>query len=115
MQLTAIIWAHVVLNCILDGTCGHIGDLLGPLLTQFNTQKQAIPATQRPKSRSYVLQGLVLRFYCTHDAPIMQLALKIWAHVVHNCILDDTCGYIGDLVGSFLAKNSVAKRGIPTT
>ena len=31
MLLTAIIWAHVVLNCILNDARRHIGDLLGPL------------------------------------------------------------------------------------
>ena len=50
----------------------YIGNLLGPLLTQFNTQKQAIPATHRPTSRSCVLQCLALRFHCTHCAQIME-------------------------------------------
>ena len=91
LVLAPKIWAHVVQNCILDDTCGYIGDLVGPFLTQINVQKQAIPATKRPKSRSYVFQCLALRFHCTHCAQIMQLAQKIWAHVVLNCILDDTC------------------------
>ena len=36
------IWAHVLQNCILDDTCGQIGDLLGPFLTQFNVAKTSI-------------------------------------------------------------------------
>ena len=46
--------------------------LVGPLLTQFNAQKQALPATRRPKGRSYVLQCLALRIHCTRYAQIME-------------------------------------------
>ena len=45
---------------------------VGPFLTQFNVQKQAFPATKRPKGRSYVLQCLELRIHCTHYAQIME-------------------------------------------
>ena len=72
------IWANVVQTCILDDTCGYIGDLLGPLLTQFNIQKQAIPATQRPTSRSCVLQCLALRFHCTQCAQIVESLMSQW-------------------------------------
>ena len=72
------IWANVVQNCILDDTCAYIGDLLGPLLIQFNIQEQAIPATQRPTSRSCVLQSLALRFHCTHGAQIMESLCDGW-------------------------------------
>ena len=39
---------------------------VGPFLNQCNAQKQAFPATKRPKGRSCVLQCLALRFHCTH-------------------------------------------------
>ena len=43
------------------------------------------------------------------------LAPKIWAHVVQNGILDDTCGYIGDLVGPCLAQINAQKHAFPAT
>ena len=45
---------------------------VGPFLIQFNVQKQAFQATQRPKGRSYVLQCLALRFHCTHCAQTVE-------------------------------------------
>ena len=88
---------------------------VGPLITHFNVAKQAFPATKRPKDRSYVLQCLALRFHCTHDVQIMQLAPKVWAHVVQNCILSDTCGHIGDLLGPFLTHINTQKHAFPAT
>ena len=43
------------------------------------------------------------------------LAPKIWAHVVQNCILGDTGGYIGDLGGPFLTQFNVEKQASPAT
>ena len=46
--------------------------LVGPGLTQFNTEKQAFPATKRPKARSYVFQIHALQIHCPHCAEIME-------------------------------------------
>ena len=43
------------------------------------------------------------------------LAPKIWAHVVQNCILGDTCLQIGDLLIPFLTQFNVAEQAFPAT
>ena len=47
-----------------------------------------------------------------HD---LVLAPKIWAHVVQNHILGDTCDYIGGLGGPFLTQFNGQKQAFSAT
>ena len=103
-------------------------DLLGPKIHLVGTscaRKIIVILTQfafwATLDHSYVLQCLAWRFQCSHHAKITEslvflkvkltiprgpdliLTLKIWAHVVEKCTLNDSCGYICDLCGSVVA------------